>query len=352
MRFRVGESPGSVETADLNHDRLSDLVVANEQGGVSILLGDGKGGFAPSPGSPFPAGRNPNDIAIADFNHDGHPDLAMANHEEKHLTVLLGDGHGGFARAPHSPFAVDVLPHTHGVSAGDLNRDGHVDLITDSWANDRVVALLGDGAGGFRAGPFFTVGKHPYQRLRVRDVNADGHLDILTTNLEDDTATVLLGDGHGTFSPATGSPFPCGDSPFGLAVGDVNGDDHVDLAIVNAPSSTADRHGRDGLTILIGDGRGGFRTMGGSPFPTGHIPNRVTIGDINADGLGDVAVSCPDSDQVSVFLMSRGGGPVASVVHVSGRPKGIALQDVNADGRADLLITNSSENTVTVILSR
>lgn len=342
-----------METADINHDGLSDLVVANEQGGtVSVLLGDGKGGFAPPPGSPFPAGRNPNDIVISDFNHDGHPDLAVANHEEKHLTVLLGDGHGGFAPARHSPFAVDVLPHTHGVSAGDLNGDDHVDLITDSWANNRVAALLGDGAGGFRAGPFFTVGKHPYQRLRVRDVNGDGHVDIITTNLEDDTATVLRGDGHGGFSPAMGSPFPCGDSPFNLAVGDVDGDGHVDLAIVNAPSSTADRHGRNGLTILIGDGGGGFRMMGGSPFPTGRIPNRVAIGDINGDGLGDIAVSCPDSDQVDVFLMSRTGGPVAPVVRVSGRPKGIALQDVNADGRADLLITNSSENTLTVILSR
>jgi hypothetical protein len=352
-RFHVGPSPGSLEAADLNHDGHSDLVVASETGGtLSILLGDGRGGFGPAPGSPFLAGRSPNDVAIADFNHDGHPDLAVANHEDKQLTVLLGDGHGRFAPAPHSPFAVDVLPHTHGVSAGDLDGDGHVDLITDSWGNDRVVALLGDGGGGFRAGPFFTVGKHPYQRLRAGDVNGDGHVDMVTTNLDGDNVTVLLADGHGSFSSATGSPFPSGDSPFNLAIGDVNGDSRVDLAIVNAPSSTADRHGRDGLTILLGDGRGGFRMLGGSPFATGRIPNRVAIGDVNGDGVRDVAVSCPDSDQVDVFLMSRTAGPAASVIRVSGRPKGIALQDVSADGRADLLIANNGENTVTVILSR
>jgi hypothetical protein len=175
---------------------------------------------------------------------------------------------------------------------------------------------------------------------------------FVTTNLVGDNATVLLCEGHGSFSPAPGSPFASGDSPFNLAIGDVDGDGRVDLAIVNAPSSTADRHGRDGLTILLGDGKGGFRKMGGSPFATGRIPNRVAIGDMNGDAVGDVAVSCPDSDQVDVFLMSKTAGPTASVIHVSGRPKGIALQDVNADGKADLLIANNGENTVTVILSR
>src|ERR1051325_9299458 len=91
-RYSVGKSPGSVESADFNGDGRPDLVVANEQSNdVSILLNDGKGGFAPATGSPFLAGHMPNDIAIADFNGDGKLDLALANHEEKHLTVLLGD---------------------------------------------------------------------------------------------------------------------------------------------------------------------------------------------------------------------------------------------------------------------
>ena len=342
-----------MEVADLNHDHCPDAIVANEQDGtVSVLLGDGRGGFVPGPGSPFPAGRNPNDLAVADFNDDGHPDVAVANHEEKHLTVLLGDGRGGLAPAPRSPYAVDVVPHTHGVAAADLDGDGHVDLATDSWGNDRVATLLGDGDGGFRAGPLLAVGRHPYQRLRSGDVNGDGHADIITTDLEGDSVTVLLGEGRGRFRAAPGSPFPAGDSPFNLAVGDVDGDGHVDLAVVNAPGSTSDRRGRDGLTILTGDGRGGFRMLGGSPFPTGHIPNRIAIGDMNGDGAGDVVVSCPDSDRLDVFTMGRTGAPRASVVPLPGRPKGIALHDVDGDGRADLLVTNAGAATLTVILSR
>ena len=102
--FAVGSAPGSVLVEDLNGDGRLDLVVANEKSNdVSVLLDDGKGGFSPSRGSPFRAGRNPNDLASGDFDGDGRVDLAIANHETQHVTVLLGDGRGAFAPAPSSP---------------------------------------------------------------------------------------------------------------------------------------------------------------------------------------------------------------------------------------------------------
>jgi hypothetical protein len=352
--FPVGTAPGSVEIADLNNDGKPDIVVANEQSNnVTILLGDGKGGFTQAKGSPFPAGHDPNDIAIGDFNRDGKLDLAFANHEEKHLTVLLGNGQGGFTPAPNSPFAVEVKPHTHGVATGDLNGDGNLDLVTDSWGNDQVAVLFGDGTGSFNAsGTFLDVGKMPYQRVRVGDINGDGKSDIITTNLEGDNVTIVLGDSKGGFKQSTGSPFPCGDSPFNFAIGDVNGDGKPDLAIVNSPSSTADRHGKDGLTILLGDGAGGFRMLAGSPFATGRIPNRVAIGDVNGDGVADIAVSSPDGNNITLFLMSSKGVASSSTIAIGGKPKGLAIRDLNGDRKADMVITNNSDNTVTVILSK
>jgi len=352
--FPVGTAPGSVEIADLNGDGRPDIIVANEQSNnVTILLGDGRGGFIQAKGSPFPAGHDPNDIAIGDFNRDGKLDLAFANHEEKHLTVLLGNGQGGFTPAPNSPFAVEVKPHTHGVATGDLNGDGNLDLVTDSWGNDQVSVLFGDGRGSFStSGTFLDVGKMPYQRVRVGDINGDGKSDIITTNLEGDNVTILLGDSKGDFKQSAGSPFPCGDSPFNFAIGDVNGDGKPDLAIVNSPSSTADRHGKDGLTILLGDGASGFRMLAGSPFATGRIPNRVAIGDVNGDGVADIAVSSPDGNNITLFLMGSKGVVSSSIIAIGGKPKGLAIRDLNGDGKADMVITNNSDNTVTVILSK
>src|SRR6185295_1092188 len=102
--------------------------------------------------------------------------------------------------------------------------------------------------------------------------------DIVTTNLEGDNVTILLSDGKSGFNEAAGSPFSCGDSPFGVAIGDVNADGRPDLAVINSPASTADRSGTNGLTVLLGDGTGKFSTMPGSPFQAGKIPNRVAIG--------------------------------------------------------------------------
>jgi hypothetical protein len=354
-RFAVGTAPGSVALADFNGDGKLDIVTANEQGGdASVLLGDGNGGFSPAPGSPFPAGHSPNDIAVGDFNRDGRLDLAFANHETQHLTVLLGDGRGGFAPAPHSPFPVAVRPHPHGIATGDFNGDGNLDLVTDSWAEDRLELLFGDGKGSFTTpGAYVAVGKHPYQRVRVADLNDDGKADIVSPNLEGDNVTVLLGDGKGAFRQPPGSPFPCGDSPFNVAIGDVNGDGIPDLAIINSPSSTADRSGQDGLTLLIGDGRGGFRPAPGSPFVTARRPNMVALGDVNGDGVADVVVSNPDSDTITIFLMSRNGSVAArSTLAVPGHPKGLAIRDLNGDGKADIVVANSATNTVTVILGK
>jgi hypothetical protein len=352
QRFAVGRAPGVVVVEDLNGDGRLDLVVANEKGSsVSVLLDDGKGGFSPSRGSPFPAGPSPNDLASGDFNGDGRIDLAIANHETQYVTVLLGDGLGALAPAPSSPVTVVVRPHVHGVAAGDFNGDGSLDLVTDSWADDRVVVLFGDGKGRFTTpGTYVSVGKHPYQRVRVADLNGDGRADIVSPNLEGDNVTILLGDGTGNFRQRTGSPFPCGDSPFNVAIGDVNADGKHDLAIINSPSSTSDRSGRDGLTILIGDGLGTFTQMAGSPFVTGKFPNIPAIGDVNGDGVADVAVSNPDGDKITVFTM-RQNGAVASRVEVSvpGHPKGLVLRDLDGDGKAEIVTTNNTSDSVTVI---
>ncbi len=314
IKYKSGKAPGCVEISDLNNDNLPDLVVTNEgDSSVSILLGKGKSEFEEAKGSPFSAGYGVNDVALGDINNDGNTDLAFANHERKYVTVLFGNGQGGFTAASKSPFPVEVIPHTHGIAAGDFNSDGRLDLVTDSWGNDEIEVLFGDIINGFKTpGTFFKVGKHPYQRLRAADINHDDNADIVTTNLEGNNTTILLGNGKGNFKEATGSPFPCGDAPFGVAIGDVNADGKPDLAIINSPASTTDRTGKNGLTVLLGDGTGKFATMKGSPFYAGKIPNRVAIGDVNGDGVNDIVTSDNDNNKIYLFLMNKNGGILSS----------------------------------------
>ena len=194
------------------------------------------------------------------------------------------------------------------------------------------------------------MGKHPYQRVRVADLDGDGKADIVSTNLDGDNVSILLGDGRGGFRQPPGSPFPCGDSPFDVAIGDVDGDGRPDLAVVNSPSSTSDRTGQDGLTILLGDGRGGFRKTPRSPLDLPKRPNRVAIGASRGGKGAEVVVSNPESDSLTIFRLSRNGvGASRSTLAVPGHPKGLAIRDLNGDGSAGLVITNQAANTVTVI---
>ncbi len=353
-KIDVGHKSFSVEIADLNGDKINDLVVGNaEDSSVTVLLGIGNGSFREAKGSPFAAGYMPNDIVIADINKDGKPDLAFANHDRKYLTVLAGDGAGAFKPLKGSPFAVDVTPHTHGIAVGDFNKDGNLDMLTDSWGNNRLAILFGNSSYGFNTlAKYLETGKHPYQRARVADFNKDGNLDIVTTNLDGNNATILLGDGKGNFHEAAGSPFACGDSPFGVAVGDINNDGNLDLAIVNSPSITSANTGRDGLTILLGDGKGKFTTMPGSPFTTGKSPSRVAIGDLNGDGIADIAVANYKSNSITVFIMAKNAVSSSYTIPVGIHPDGIAIADLNGDGKGDIVVGNSGESFINVIISK
>jgi FG-GAP-like repeat len=356
IKINVGKAPGSVEVADLNNDKLPDLIVTSEQdSSVTILLGKGKGKFREAKGSPFFAGYMPNDIAIGDFNNDGNLDLAFANSDRKYLTVLFGNGQGGFVAAPKSPFPVEVIPHTHGIATGDFNSDGRLDLVTDSWGNNQIEILFGDSINGFKTpGTFFKVGKMPYQRLRVADVNMDGTVDIITTNLEGNNVTILLGNGKGNFNEATGSPFPCGDAPFGVAIGDVNADGKPDLAIINSPASTGGAStGTNGLTVLLGDGTGNFTMMKGSPYEAGKNPNRVAIGDVNGDGVNDIVTSDNNSNNIYLFLMNKNGSVLSSsAITVGNHPKGIVIADLNGDGKCEIVVCNNLDNDITIITGK
>ena len=78
-----------------------------------------------APASQFSAGAGATSVATGDFNRDGKPDLATANNGANNISVLLGNGAGGFA-APKSDGVLLNAPTS--VAVGDFNRDGKHDL--------------------------------------------------------------------------------------------------------------------------------------------------------------------------------------------------------------------------------
>jgi hypothetical protein len=351
MTLPVGKGAKWISVADVNHDRNPDIVVANADGGtVSVLLGNGRGQFQAAAGSPFPAGHLPNDIAIADMNGDGNPDLVIANHQAPFITILLGDGRSGFRPAPGSPVDVHSHPHPHGVAVADFNGDGRLDVVTDSWGTNQIELLLGDGKGGLQTpGRYFATGHRPYERLRSADFNGDGHPDIVTTNLDDGTATVLLGDGKGGFRNAPGSPFPAGAKPWQVAIDDVNGDGKADLLIIPYERDIPDAS-QNAVIVLLGDGKGSFRPMQGSPLPLNgcHGSDSLTTGDLQGNGRHDTVVACAQSRNLMIFERGSDGRFTSSSQPSKGGWGAVALAHLSNSRRSELITANNDEGTITI----
>ena len=95
----VGFQPRAVVLSDLDGDGILDLITANNGShDVSVLLGDGMGGFTST--STLPVGLHPSAVVAGDFDDDKQPDLAVANAGANTVSVLLGEGQGRFSACP------------------------------------------------------------------------------------------------------------------------------------------------------------------------------------------------------------------------------------------------------------
>src|SRR5207302_54492 len=83
------------------------------------------------------------------------------------------------------------------IAAADVDGDGRVDVITDSWAEGRLVLLRADPGGWREPGEPIEVGRKPYINIVTADFDADGNVDLAVPNQGSDTVTVLFGDGRG-----------------------------------------------------------------------------------------------------------------------------------------------------------
>ena len=91
-----------------------------------------------------------------------------------------------------APTAIGIAPD--GFVSGDFDGDGALDLAVADETDGTVTILLGDGLGGFAS--FFVVNLPAGSvSLCLSDFNGDGVLDLAATNMGDGTITVLIGSG-------------------------------------------------------------------------------------------------------------------------------------------------------------
>jgi len=192
-------------------------------------------------------------------------------------------------------------------------------------------------AGQFKMPVYYKVGTLPYSTVTA-DFNHDGNLDLAVSDLGSNQISILLGKGDGSFRPARTFSVP---SCAGLAVGDFNGDDIPDLAIVEYAG-----YGTGALGIYLGNGDGTFRKRASYTLGPGTV--WLAVADFNGDGHLDVTVANSGSDTHGtdgsvMVLFGKGDGTFGKPMtyKLPGGPFAIAAGDLNGDGRPDIALTTN-----------
>jgi FG-GAP-like repeat len=363
VNYFMNRSPNGIARGDFDRDGNTDLVVTacgdagcTTTGSVFVFLGQGNGDFIR--GSKFVAGPPGTDaigLSTGDFNRDGTPDLVVVNNALNQfgtVSVLLGDGSGGFL-APVSYGVGGAVPVWPAVA--DFNRDGNPDLAISVTTTDSVAVLLGNGDGTFQPAVNYTVGGGP-QGIATGDVNGDGLPDIVSADecgddpaCRDGTVSVLLGNGDGTFQPRL--VFAEGIFPLSVAIADFNGDRHPDLAIAN-PCGTDEACSSVGsVGIMLGNGDGTFESVV-NYSTTSYLTTRVDVGKFNHDGYPDVVAVNIQYSNITVLTGNGDGTFQPGDDYVVGlNPNAVAVGRFNQDNAFDIAVTDQNSFEVSVLLN-
>lgn len=283
-----------------------------------------------TPYVPLEAYGRPSHLVSADINGDGIPDIVHAGFTSN----SYGDGHAmiGSLLGPAGTTmaagrqAVDFwdAEGAPDVACADLNGDGRQDVVATVplYGDDyRVWVGLGmEGTGGLNER-----GSYPIRAgatgLALGDVDGDGRVDVAVSHWWADSVAIFLGLGDGTLAavPSLG----VASSPRSLALGDLDGDARLDLVV---------GHFWGTASVLLGDGHGGFRPH--ATLSVGGQDLQVGLADLNGDGRLDLFLSG------GVLLGDGAGGFGPMLVH--GVAGAIAVGDFDRDSKPDLAIRSGA----------
>ena len=365
--FSAAINPYSVAIGDIDGDGNADIVAVNlSSNSVSVYRNTGTTGAISSSSFAskvdFATGGAPYFVAISDLDGDGKLDIAVANSDSNTISVLRNTATSGTISSSSFATKVDFVTGStpiH-VAIADVNGDGKPDLIASDFYASTISVLQNYTAhcinsSSFAAKVDFTTGTHPYCAA-VADLDGDGSLDIVVANQGSSSVSVLRNAASGgsisTSSLEAKVDFTTGNSPYSVALADIDGDGKMEIITANNISNS--------VSVLQNTSSSGAITSSSFSaavdFTTGTAPYSIALGDIDGDGKVDIAVANASSATVSVFRNTATSGTIASgslaakVDFATGAsPRCVVIGDLNEDGKPDMVVANLTANTISVI---
>lgn len=329
-------SPHGIVTADFNSDGSPDVAVAGIDPNTNLpTVAVYLDGATPPTYYDLPAGHLAFDLVAADFDGTNGTDIAVSDPVNGTVSVLLNNGDGTFGQAIITQYGTPQPASSSPVAylaTGDFNGDGKPDLAVTDPADHQIVILLGNGNGTFAIGTPVTLAEPSFDPVHVVAANfsMSGYTDIAFNDGANPDVYLALGTGTGTFSAPT--PFAVDGAIQGIATGDLNGDGITDLAVSTTAGTTGSVD-----ELLSTNGAFAAATSLATTFPD---PGPIVIADVNGDGIPDI-VTLSSTGSLDLFLGDGNGLLSAAAVSqvTSGTPQAITTADVNDDGKADLLFS-------------
>ena len=326
ISITVGGSPDAVAVGDFLGNGLQDIAVANTNGTVDVILSNGNGTFAAP--KALAVGATPVGVAVGDFLGNGQLDLVTANSNGS-VSVLAGNGKGSFA----APITTPVGDSLTSVAVGDFNNDGKPDLVVGT--SNGLDILLGKGNGTFQLNQTVSFARtidgivFPGSAISVAvsDLRGNGKQDVVAL-ANDGEVDVLLGNGTGTVQGRVAQNVGIAQS---FVVGDFTGDGKPDIAVSTSAGSFG---GAPSVVVLAGNGDGTFQA--GPANNVGETATALAAGDFRGDGKLDLVMA---GNNTASVLPGNGNGTFATAPTVASNnlPSLLAAGDFNGDGKPDLV---------------